>query len=48
VKAYYEFEARDRPEGWNLWMALNFSPATPEPKRMPVPQPQWNNLRDFD
>lgn len=24
VKGYYEFDARNRPEGWNLWLTLAF------------------------
>lgn len=31
VKGYYEFEAEHRPEGWNLWVALNFSQAEQRP-----------------
>jgi hypothetical protein len=27
VKGYYEFAAENRPEGWNLWLTLAFSPA---------------------
>lgn len=27
VKAYWEFAAENRPEGWNLWASLAFSPA---------------------
>jgi hypothetical protein len=27
VKGYYEFEAENRPEGWNAWVTLAFSPA---------------------
>jgi hypothetical protein len=26
VKGYYEFEAENRPEGWNMWVTLAFSP----------------------
>lgn len=29
VKAYKEFAAENRPEGWNLWVTLSFSPAAP-------------------
>ena len=25
LKGYYEFDARDRPEGWNVWATLAFS-----------------------
>jgi hypothetical protein len=27
IKSYWEFEAENRPEGWNFWVVLNFSPA---------------------
>ena len=27
LKGYYEFEAENRPEGWNAWVTLAFSPA---------------------
>lgn len=27
LKGYYEFEAKNRPEGWNAWVTLAFSPA---------------------
>ena len=33
VKAYYEFDAKNRPEGWNTWLTLAISPA--EPKTAP-------------
>lgn len=26
IKAYWEFEAEHRPEGWNMWVAFNLSP----------------------
>jgi hypothetical protein len=26
LKGYYEFEAENRPEGWNMWVTLAFSP----------------------
>ena len=29
VKAYWEFAAQNRPEGWNAWVALAISPAAP-------------------
>ena len=32
LKGYYEFDAQDRPEGWNVWATLQFSPAAPEQK----------------
>jgi hypothetical protein len=41
-KGYYEFDARDRPEGWNFWATLAFSPAaTQEQKPVSTPRPQW-------
>ena len=27
LKSYYEFDARDRPEGWNTWLPFAISPA---------------------
>ncbi|MBB3980335.1 hypothetical protein GGQ64_005589 [Rhizobium azooxidifex] len=29
LKGYYEFGAKNRPEGWNVWLMLAFSPAAP-------------------
>ncbi|RTL49509.1 MAG: phenol degradation protein meta [Bradyrhizobiaceae bacterium] len=31
VKGYKEFAAENRPEGWNLWLTFQISPAAPEP-----------------
>lgn len=33
VKGYYEFGAENRPEGWNVWLTLAFSPRPPEPPK---------------
>lgn len=42
VKGYYEFDARDRPEGWNVWVTLNLSPAEKqEQKPVSTPRPVW-------
>jgi hypothetical protein len=30
VKAYREFAAENRPEGWNVWLTIAFSPAPPK------------------
>lgn len=30
VKGYWEFAAKNRPEGWNVWVSLAFSPAAPK------------------
>jgi len=30
LKGYYEFAAENRPEGWNVWLTLAFSPAAPK------------------
>jgi hypothetical protein len=30
VKAYREFAAENRPEGWNVWLTVAFSPAPPK------------------
>ena len=29
LKAYGEFDAHDRPSGWNAWLTLSFSPPAP-------------------
>jgi hypothetical protein len=29
LKAYWEFDAHDRPSGWNAWATLSLSPSTP-------------------
>jgi hypothetical protein len=31
VKAYKEFAAANRPEGWNVWLTYTLSPAAPAP-----------------
>ena len=36
IKAYKEFAAANRPEGWNLWLTYALSPADPGPAR-PTP-----------
>jgi hypothetical protein len=35
VKGYKEFGAENRPEGYNVWVTLAFSPTapTPQPRR---------------
>jgi hypothetical protein len=33
VKAYKEFAAANRPEGWNVWLTYALSPADPAPPR---------------
>ncbi len=30
AKAYWEFAAQNRPQGWNLWLGLALSPAAPK------------------
>ena len=37
LKAYREFESAHRPEGWNVWLTVNLSPAAapPPPAAMP-------------
>ncbi len=37
VKAYKEFAAANRPEGWNLWLSYALSPADPTPARSTAP-----------
>jgi hypothetical protein len=34
LKAYMEFDAQDRPSGWNAWATLSFSPSAPLPGNM--------------
>jgi hypothetical protein len=29
LKAYWEFDAHDRPSGWNAWLTLSLSPSAP-------------------
>ena len=36
VKAYKEFAAENRPEGWNVWLTLSFSEASPSAAAEPV------------
>jgi hypothetical protein len=36
LKAYKEFAAENRPEGWNAWVTFVISPAAPPPAAMPV------------
>lgn len=31
LKGYYEFGAKNRAEGWNVWLTLAFSPAAKTP-----------------
>jgi hypothetical protein len=38
LKAYKEFAAANRPEGWNLWLAYTLAPA--EPARSTAPPPR--------
>jgi hypothetical protein len=30
VKAYWEFASQNRPDGWNAWLTIAFSPASPK------------------
>ena len=30
AKAYWEFAAENRPQGWNAWLTIAFSPAPPK------------------
>lgn len=32
LKGYYEFGAKNRAEGWNMWLTLAFSPAAKRPE----------------
>jgi hypothetical protein len=35
AKAYFEFASENRPEGWNLWVTLAFSPEAPKTSASP-------------
>ncbi len=35
LKAYFEFDAQDRPDGWNIWATFAISPAAPTAKAPP-------------
>ena len=37
VKGYKEFDAQDRPDGWNAWVTLVLSPAPPAAAPTPPP-----------
>ena len=32
VKGFYEFDAQNRPDGWNTWLTFQISPAAPRPR----------------
>src|SRR6266404_4206549 len=36
AKAYFEFGAKDRPEGWNTWLTFSISEAAPTPSATPT------------
>jgi hypothetical protein len=35
-KTYWEFDANDRPSGWNAWVTLAFSPSPPSSEPPPI------------
>jgi hypothetical protein len=35
LKSYFEFEAKNRPEGWNTWLTFSISDAAPSPSAPP-------------
>jgi hypothetical protein len=35
LKGYWEFDAKNRPEGWNTWLTFAISPKAPEPASPP-------------
>src|SRR5271155_4306228 len=37
MKSYFEFGAKDRPEGWNTWFAFEISDAPPTASAPPPP-----------
>jgi hypothetical protein len=39
LKGYKEFDAANRPKGWNAWLTFSISPAAPPPAAArPPPQ----------
>jgi hypothetical protein len=36
-KSYWEFDAVNRPSGWNAWVTLSFSPSPPTATTAPPP-----------
>jgi hypothetical protein len=36
VKAYGEFDAANRPSGWNTWLTFSISPAAPTVEATPT------------
>jgi hypothetical protein len=36
-KSYWEFDAQNRPSGWNAWVTLSFSPSPPASEKAPPP-----------
>ena len=43
LKGYYEFESHYRPDGWNFWATLAFTPAEKPrvPTSMVTKSPVW-------
>jgi hypothetical protein len=39
VKAYFEFDAQNRPSGWNGWVTLNFTPSAAQAAMAAPPIP---------
>jgi hypothetical protein len=37
LKGYKEFDAQNRPEGWNTWLTFSLSPKAPEPPPAATP-----------
>jgi hypothetical protein len=37
LKGYKEFAAENRPDGWNTWLTISFSPKAPEPPPAATP-----------
>jgi len=33
LRAYKEFDAKNRPDGWNAWISFELSPAAPSSRR---------------
>ena len=39
LKSYFEFDARNRPDGWNAWVTFSLSPAAPQAAAPPPRRP---------
>jgi hypothetical protein len=37
LKSYFEFDAKNRPEGWNTWLTFAIADASPSASVAPTP-----------